>query len=120
MWLGRRSVPSAPRCDKWAHCSQQRHSGGVEAGSAEAPPHPLFQPHLPAPTSQPRTCCPTARRPSTTINNTTVVVAPTPMFSPFGFSPFGGFGFGFGMPVFMPGGFFSGLLGLMAVTLLVS
>ncbi|KXZ56826.1 hypothetical protein GPECTOR_1g745 [Gonium pectorale] len=57
----------------------------------------------------------------TVVNNTTVVVAPAaPMFSPFGFSPFGGFGFGFGVPIFMPGSFFSGLLGLMAITLLFS
>lgn len=61
------------------------------------------------------------RRPS--VNNTTVVVAsPPPMFSPFGFSPFGGFGFGFGMPVIVPvgGGFLSGLISLMFVTLLFS
>ncbi|PNH05862.1 hypothetical protein TSOC_007845 [Tetrabaena socialis] len=59
----------------------------------------------------------------TTVNNTTVVVAPAaPMFSPFGFSPFGGYGMGmgFGMPIFMPGGFFSGLIGLMFVSLLFS
>ncbi|GLC44393.1 hypothetical protein PLESTB_000474500 [Pleodorina starrii] len=60
----------------------------------------------------------------TVVNNTTVVVAPAaPVFSPFGFSPFGGFGgfgFGFGVPIFMPGSIFSGLLGLMAITLLFS
>ncbi|KAG2499937.1 hypothetical protein HYH03_002224 [Edaphochlamys debaryana] len=56
-----------------------------------------------------------------TINNTTVVVGAPPVFSPFGFSPFGGFGFGFGMPIYMGGGgIFSGLLGLMAITLLFS
>ncbi|GIL73185.1 hypothetical protein Vretimale_4768 [Volvox reticuliferus] len=55
------------------------------------------------------------------VNSTTIVVAPAaPVYSPFGFSPFGGFGFGFGVPIFMPGSVFSGLLGLMAITLLFS
>ena len=55
---------------------------------------------------------------SPAVSNTTVVVAPA--FSPFGFSPFGGFGYGFGMPMFMPFGGFSSIFGFMFLALMVS
>jgi uncharacterized membrane protein len=54
---------------------------------------------------------------TTVINNTTVVAAP-PVFSPFGFSPFGGFGFSF-MPV-VPIPFFGGFFQLFVLFALVS
>lgn len=61
-----------------------------------------------------------SRQKTTIVNNTTVVAAP-PVFSPFG-------GFGYGMPSFfffpmgfgMGGGFFSLLVGLMLVSVLVN
>lgn len=55
------------------------------------------------------------------MSSTTVVVAPA--YSPFGFGmPFGGFGYGggFGMPMFMPFGFFSSILSFMALALVLS